>query len=249
MKKLSLILILSAFILPAFSQKAQVKKGDEYFKKLAYSEAIPYYLKAVKKDSTCSAAIFRLADSYRLTNNRIEAEKWYEKAVTLSEARPLDKFYYGQMLMNNGKNAQAKKYMQDYILSNSEDKRGQAFVKAIDTYESYFADSANYAVTRLDINTTNADFGAAIYQDGIVFASSRPVTGMIERKHAWTNENFLSLYYSRGKDNKFREPEPFGKTLESKFNDGPVSFSKNGEEIYLTRNLESGKDGKSTDKT
>jgi outer membrane protein OmpA-like peptidoglycan-associated protein/tetratricopeptide (TPR) repeat protein len=249
MKKIILLFFLSVYIMPAVAQKAMVQKGDEHFKKMAYSQAIPYYLKAVKKDSTCSDAIFRLADSYRLTNNRLEAEKWYEKVVALPAARPLDKFYYGQMLMNNGKNAQAKKYMQDYLLSNSEDTRGRSFVKAIDSYENFFADSSNYAVTRLDINTLNADFGAAIYQDGIVFASSRPNTTMIERKHAWTNENFLTLYYSRGKDNKFREPEVFSKTLESKYNEGPVCFSKNGEEIYITRNLEEGKTIKSTDRS
>ena len=249
MKKLSILFLLSVAFLSAFAQKAQVSKGDEYFKQMAYPQSIAYYLKAIKKDSTSADAIFRLAEAYRLTNNRIEAEKWYAKAVTLPQARPLDRFYYGQALMNNGKYAQAKKYMEDFILSNKEDNRGKTFVKAIDSYENFFADSSNYSVTRLDINTDKADFGAAIYQDGIVFASSRPTVEIVERKHAWTNENFLALYYSRGKENNFREPEPFAKNLETKFNDGPVCFSKNGEEIYLTRNLgETSKSSKSSDK-
>ena len=250
MKKHLIVLLLSIAVLPVMAQKALVRKGDEQFKLMAYPKAIPYYLKAVSKDSTCQDAVFRLAESYRLTNNRIEAEKWYAKAVTMPAVRPIDRFYYGQMLMNNGKYAQAKKYMEDFLLSNSEDPRAAAFVRAIDAYETFFVDSANFQVNRLDINSGNADFGAAIFQDGIVFASSRPVTNMIDRRHAWTNEPFLSLYYSRGKESKFRDPEPFAKTLGSKFNDGPVCFSKSGDEIYMTRNSSGGtKEGKSSDHT
>jgi outer membrane protein OmpA-like peptidoglycan-associated protein len=249
MKKNILLLLMLLPLLPAMAQKGLIRKGDEYFKLMAYPSAIPYYTKALKKDSTLQEAVYKLADCYRLTNNRQMAEQWYAKAVKMPSVLPIYKFYYGQALMNNGKYAQARKWMTDFVLDSKEDGRGQYFVRAIDTYTSFFSDSSNYSVTKLDINSENADFGAALFQEGIVFASSREKTEMIERKHAWTNQPFLDLYYSRGKENKFRDPEPFANNLQTKFNDGPVAFNKKGDEMWITRNnIEGGKVRKSSDK-
>ena len=236
MKKYILLFFLLIGVLPSHAQKSQTRKGDFHFKAMAYPKAIPFYLKAVKKDSTYQDAVFKLADCYRLTNDRAKAEEWYAKAVKMPAVLPIQKFYYGQALMNNGKFAQAKKWMTDFVIDNNADGRGQAFIKAIDTYQNFFIDSSNYAITKLDINTSNADFGAALYQEGIVFASSRPKTEMIERKHAWTNQPFLDLYYSRGKENKFRAPEMFASEIQTKLNDGPVAFNKKGDELWITRN-------------
>lgn len=249
MKKILLSLILSLALVPVFAQKGLVRKGDYHYKMMAYPKAIPYYAKALKKDSTLQEATFHLADCYRLTNNRQMAEVWYAKAVKMPTVLPIHKFYYGQALMNNGKFAQAKKWMSDFVLDNKGDGRGQSFVKAIDTYQSFFIDSSNYSVTKLDINSANADFGAALYKDGIVFASSREKTEMIERNHAWTNQPFLDLYFSRGKENQFRAPEEFNASLQTKYNDGPVVFTKKADEVWITRNnVEGNKVHKSTDK-
>ena len=249
MKNIFLYLLLSLLAFTSSAQKAMIKKGDDHFKKMAYPTAMTYYTKAYKKDSTDQEAVFRLADCYRLTNDRINAEKFYGKAVTMSSATSLQKFYYGQALMNNGKYAQARKWMEDFILEDKADGRGQSFVKAIDSYQNFFSDSSSYTLTKLDINSTNADFGAAIYQDGIVFTSSRKHTEMIERTHAWTNQPFLDLYYARGKENSFRDPEMFANNLQTKYNDGPICFSKSGEEIYFTRNnIEGNKVLKSSNK-
>ena len=249
MKKYILTLVLTIALLPSMAQKGLVRKGDYHFKMMAYPKAIPYYTKALKKDSTLQEATFKLADCYRLTNNRQMAEIWYAKAVKMSTVLPIYKFYYGQALMNNGKFAQAKKWMTDFVLDNKTDGRGQSFVKAIDTYQSFFIDSSNYSITKLDINSGNADFGAALYKDGIVFASSREKTELIERNHAWTNQPFLDLYYSRGKENSFRAPEEFAPNLQTKYNDGPVVFNKKADEVWITRNnIEGNKVHKSSDK-
>ncbi len=245
------ILIALCLVLPFFTQaqKANMRKGNYQYERMAYSKAIPFYIKALKKDSTIQDGVFRLADSYRKTNNRERAEYWYSVAVTMPKCDPIYKFYYGQSLMNNGKYAQARKWMENFAIESKTDGRGQKFIRAIDMYQSFFADSNNYALTRLDINSKNADFGAALYNDGIVFTSSREQTQMVSRTHSWTNEPFLALYYSRGKENKFREPEVFSNTMQTKFNDGPVCFNKKGDEIFITRNnIENGKVHKSSAK-
>ncbi len=249
MKKSLICFLICLLSVHLFAQKALIRKGDEQFKQMAYAKAIPYYTKALKKDSTMQEATFRLADCYRLTNNRIMAEHWLEKSVQFPGALPIYKFYYGQALMNDGKYAKARKWMEDFVVDNSSDGRGQAFTHAIDTYENFFADSTNFLVTKLDINSDHADFGAALYKDGIVFSSSRRVHETIERTHAWTGQPFLNLYFSRGKENQFRNTELFNEKLQTKYNDGPVCFSKKGDDIWITRNnVEGSKVHKSKEK-
>jgi outer membrane protein OmpA-like peptidoglycan-associated protein/tetratricopeptide (TPR) repeat protein len=250
MKKfLALLLLAVTTGTSLFAQKALVRKGDYYYKMFAYAKAIPYYEKALKKDSTIQDAVFRLANSYRLTNNRERSQYWFAKAVSMPKCETIYKYYYAQMLMNSGKYAQAKVWMENFAVESPNDGRGQLFMRAFDTYKSFFADSSDYEITRLDINTTDSDFGTAMYNDGIVFSSNRPRTGMVERTHTWTEKPFLTLYHARGKEKAFRAPEVFDGSLQTKYNDGPVCFNKKGDEIFITRNnIDGTKVHKSKDK-
>jgi tetratricopeptide (TPR) repeat protein len=249
MKKL-LTLMLFAFISGSiFAQTALVRKGNYYYNAFAYAKAIPYYIKALKKDSTNQDALFHLANCYRMTNNRERAEFWFAKSVKMPRSEAINKYYYAQMLMNNGKYAQSRKWMENFVLDNPADGRGQMFMKAIDMYQSFFSDSSDYEVTRLDINSTGSDFGTAVYNDGIVFSSSRKRTDLIERTHSWTNMPFLTLYQARGKEKTFRAPELFAQSIQTKLNDGPVCFNKKGDEIFITRNnIDGGRVRKSKEK-
>lgn len=236
MKKAFILVFLAMYCSMSFAQKALVRKGDYYYKMFSYSKAIPYYEKALKKDSMQQDAIFRLANSYRLINEREKAEFWFAKAVKMPKCESIYKYYYAQMLMNNGKYAHARKWMENFVVENPTDGRGQMFMRAIDTYKSFFADSSDYEITRLDINTSDSEFGTAMYNDGIVFSSNRKRTDLIERTHSWTDMPFLTLYHARGKEKTFRAPEVFASNLQTKFNDGPVCFNKKGDEIFITRN-------------
>lgn len=231
------------------AQKGSIRKGDNSYKMFAFADAIKYYEKALKKDSMQQDVIFKLANCYRLINNRERALNIYGRAVTMPKCEPGYKYYYATMLMNNGKYAQARKWMENFLVDYPTDRRGKLFIRAIDTYKSFFVDSNDYTITKLDINSPNSDFGAAFYNDGIVFTSNREHPDLMERKHTWTNLPFLAVYYAKGKENKFNTPELFNAAVQTKFNDGPACFSKKGDEIYITRNNVLGnKIGKSKDK-
>ncbi len=236
---LHFLLLTTAFSLLiqlAFSQKTQLQKADELYNRLAYSDAINEYENLLKKHPDFVAAKIKLADCYRLTGRSDKAEQWYSQIVKTKEAKPIHKYYYAQALMNNGKYKEAKSWMKDFAELNPSDKRGEYGMKTLNNISSYFKDTANYFVWKLIINSPNADFSPAFYDNGIVFASSRPTKDLIDKKHSWTNESFLNLYYSKGKGNTFLEVSPFNTEVQIKFNDGPVCFTRDGKEIYVTRN-------------
>ena len=64
-----LLLLSVCFSISVFGQTAALKKANKFFTTKAYSQAIPYYEKELKKDSSNKIILSNLGDCYRLTNN------------------------------------------------------------------------------------------------------------------------------------------------------------------------------------
>src|SRR5687767_15768643 len=90
------------------------RQGNEMYNSLAYSMAIEQYQKALSKKDMLGARE-KLADSYRLTNQYTKAEEQYAKVVTDSASQPVNKLYYSQILMRQGKYEDAKKWLDLYL--------------------------------------------------------------------------------------------------------------------------------------
>ncbi len=248
-KILSIVCIIITMPGFCFGQSPK-SKGDKLFDQFAFSSAIPKYEKSAKKKPESYALWSNLAESYRINNNYTEAERCYAQLVTLPACTPAQKFNYAMVLMNNQKYDEAYKWLQTYIESSGNgDKRAENFISAIDFLPLFYTDSNFYAMQKLEINSDNSDFGAALYNDGIVFASARKSSSLFERRYSWTDKPFHSLYYSKGLENNFIEPAAFASDIQSKYNNGPVCFSADGQEMYLTCNNTDGKAKNISDKT
>ena len=127
MKKIFIITIISVlFGSSLFAQRAATRKGNYAYKMFAYAKAINYYERALKKDSMRQDVIFNLANCYRLTNNREKAEQVYARAVTMPKCEANHKYYYAKMLMNHGKYAQARKWMENFLVEHPTDRNDVA---------------------------------------------------------------------------------------------------------------------------
>jgi outer membrane protein OmpA-like peptidoglycan-associated protein/tetratricopeptide (TPR) repeat protein len=220
------------FMLVSTNTLAQkdLQNANQLFSKLAYADAIPKYEKFIANDSSALEAKVKLADCYRMTGNYVEAEKWYAKVAVNEKATDLDRFHYGQMLMNNGRYAEAKKWLKVSQQERPHDERSENFLSAIDKIEMLFADSVNYKVSNLATNNNGNDFSPVYYKEGIVYTASK--TSVPHAKtHSWTGESFTKLYRTEN-----GMTTPFAKEIQVKFNNGPASFGSENE-IYSTTNI------------
>ena len=240
MKKFVFISIRSIaliILIPVFcNAQMHLKKANRLYDNLAFAEAVPEYQKVLKSDSSNSEAIFRIAHCYRLINNMKEAEKWYGKAVQLKEARPSHIIYYTEALMSNGNYADAEYWVMKYRKVAGADSRTDKIVESLHNIGWLIQDSLNFVIKKLSINSENADCAPVIYNNGIVFSSSRKRGELIQRIHEWTDLPFFTLYYSKGKGDKFSEPEFFAPSITTKFNNATICFNKKEDELYITRN-------------
>lgn len=210
-----------------------LKKGNMYYTTQSYAEAIPYFEKLLKFDSTDKTTLARLGECYRLTNNTDGQLLCYGGLIRMGNAEPIQELYYGQALMAKGEMEKAKPYLEKYAADN----RGQNLASSLSKLKSYSRNADAYTLTLASYNSPQNDFCAVRFHDAVVFASTRSKTAWINQTQGWTGGSYLGLYSTekdeRGVDTK---PIAFMGDLNSKFNDGPICFSKDFNTVYFTRN-------------
>ena len=212
---------------------------------LDYIGAIELYNQILQSHDDATAKI-NLAEAYRKINDTPNAEFWYGQVVRLPQAEPIHKLYYGMMLQRNGKCDIAREWYQQYVDLTPSDQRGRYLLNACDYEDELMSKSAGiYEVKNCSFNSRSDDFSPYFYKAGLAFSSERDTNPIIRRTTAWTGNPFLEIYFIDFKQNNksdacgeytFGRPEKFSNEINSKYHDASVAFSKNGEEMYFTRN-------------
>jgi outer membrane protein OmpA-like peptidoglycan-associated protein len=232
-KNIITVLVAVCFFNLVMAQTAALKKANKFFGVKEYAMAIPFYEKAYKKDSNNVSVLSNLGDCYRLTNNNEGQLKCYGNLIKFGKAEPLHKLYYGQALMVSGQSSESKPYLEQYTT----DSRGKNLASSSEKQKQYSKNADAYQVELAAFNSNQNDFCAVKYSNVIVFASTRNKTAWINTKHGWTNDSYLNLY-STEKNNQgnYFPQKVFMGDLNSKYNDGPISFSKDFKTVFFTRN-------------
>lgn len=221
------------------AQNRHTERGDEEVAALAYPNAIPHYLKAVKKGE--EGAQYKLAHCYYLIRNYEAAAEAYLK-LDADNAIPSNAYFeYGHILLQQSNYTGAQQAFSAYAKSNPGDPRGGKFADALANMERWYQDTSSCEVMSLPFNSGAADFGAFPYLEGVVFASSRKV-GSKDYTFEGLNQAFLNLYYVEAKDleaNKWKGPEALDGELRTKYHESSFSTSKkDSTTAWFSRNSE-----------
>jgi tetratricopeptide (TPR) repeat protein len=219
------------------AQDKEYKKAENLYKNYQYNAAIPYYeayLELEKRKKVLSVKT-KLAYCYRMANKSSQAEELYAKIIENPKARPQTFFYYGEMLMANGKYNEAKVYFKKYLELKPEDEKTKNLIAACDKVKFIKPQLIGVELNSLSINTSADDFSPVFYDDGIAFLSDQGEKGST---YGWTGRSYLKLYKTLGGGNgDFQEIESFSRRINEKGkNTGPVTVAQNGETMIITRN-------------
>lgn len=93
-----------------------------------------------------------------------------------------------------------------------------------------------YSVSLVSFDTRDYDeFAAMPFQNGLVFCSNRPQSLFIIRTDT-TGLPLTDLYFVKKNDKqRWETPRLFSNDLNSRFYEGPMTFSKDGKTIYFTK--------------
>jgi outer membrane protein OmpA-like peptidoglycan-associated protein/tetratricopeptide (TPR) repeat protein len=216
--------------------------ANNYYDQYAYAKAIPKYEKALRKDFIPMSAA-RLADSYAKTGNSLKAEIWYKRLVKSPEVHIDHKLQLAEVLMENGKYAEAKIWFMEYLQLNSTDKRVKRMIQACDSIGNFFQDTTQYHCFLPGFNRDiESNFSPVFFRNGIVFLSDRSYPGKKNEISPWTGKMYLDLFFTRPLDTeKWLEPEPLKGEINGAFDEGPATFTSDFNTVYFTRTNYSGK--------
>jgi len=252
MKRLKYILLMLfalAFTCQVNAQKATLKQANKFFNKLAYYKAVPLYQRVLEIDTANSIAIHNIAECYRKLNDYGNKEKYFAKVVTLPDVTTIEKYYYGMALMENNKYDEGKKWTSSNSIAIPYDETVVNKLCEIDKREDFFLDSmTSYTINNYsELNSDHSDFGAIQYKKGILFSSNRYVLDEMTNNHGWSGKDFYKLFYYDSVNKK--APIKFKSSVQNRLNDGPISYDKKNNTLYVTRNsVTNGKVIKSADK-
>jgi len=231
------------FIFSFSSLFAQLKQANVYYNNFEYSYAIPYYKKEADKKNKNLEAIEKLAFCYFKTKNYQQAENYYAQLINLYNTTidPVNFYYYGLVLKNNGKVDEAKQQFKTYLSKVPHDKQAQVALRSCDDIKVWVLNMKQFKVSSIDkINSQYSDFSPVFYNDQLIFVSERTKDMVNYSQNGWNNNAFLNIYKSpikkindsivfRDKAQSYKYP------VNSQYHDGPVCFNADQTLMIITR--------------
>ena len=225
---ISLSFVLFSSLLMA--QNKNTKSADKLFNRYEFVSASEAYLKLVDQNKADHYVYKQLADSYYNIFNTTEAAKWYAKAIEEKQQDAETYYRYAQMLKTNGKYTESDLQMKQFATLAPGDHRAVAFLKDPNYLERLNNQAPLFSSKNVDINSEKSDFGAVLADNTLYLASARNKSSKIFK---WNKEPFLDIYASNyAEDGTFSAPAAVTE-LNSKYNDGPVTLSKDGNTMYF----------------
>ncbi len=230
------IIYTGLLLLGTFSVSGQSKataKADKYFDNLEYVNAISEYLEVIEDGKGDDYVYGRLADTYYNVFNTVSAEQWYSKIINNSQD-PEQYFKYAQMLKANGKYDEANTWMDKFSSLVPNDARAIAHKNNPGTVAKLLGDTPKYKVKPIEgFNSKYSEFGPLLYNNQVYYASARSGKS---RSYGWNNEPYLDIYVSDydASTGTLTNESVLGSKVNTKFNEGTVSFSKDGTTLYFS---------------
>ncbi len=223
---------------------AQTKRAEREVEKCNYPKAIEFYNKSWKKDQFNDHIIRQLGDLYIKTDDYTAAERWYAKLYENGYATTKDFYTYLKILNYNKKYRSVEKILGK--ISTSDRERVESYFL---TNKQLSEPKRNVSLKKVPLNDNNSALFPSYYSDNrLVFMSDKETSVMVNRKDAITDRPYLNAFLAKinPKGNEvIGDIKLFSTNVKSKFNDGPICFSKDGKEVYYSTNIkEKNKEGK-----
>ena len=236
----------------AFQVSGQIKSAKSEMALYNYAKAVDILHQVILKNDpkTKPEATLLLADCYRLQNDMQNAKIWYLKAIKLRKVEPITYLYYAKALRCTGDYLAAKKMFLRFDSLNPQDPRGKIYASFCDTAMAWEGNPYAYEINDVKtLNSAKSDFGAVFYNNGVMFATDRILNTEDDKKYGWTGNGYLRLVFSKPKSpddlfGDFTIPAPAPEFMNKGYHDGPASFNKAGDEVFITRTMQAKDKGK-----
>ncbi|MFN7911091.1 MAG: OmpA family protein [Bacteroidota bacterium] len=215
--------------LKVYPQAIKQRIAAKEFNSLHFVRSAELYSQLANSSSN-KDNILKAAVSYFKIADYMNAEKYYRIALKNKTLDDSEIFNYYQSLIYN------KHYDLAKELSSKLKKEGKSYSYLYDSLQitQLLSDSSKYNISYLAVNSEYSDFSPLVFNDELYFVSARRNQSLQNKKFDWDNTYFLDIYKAPLKN--FNEVIPVKFSFRTTFHEGPISISKFGKLMFVTRN-------------
>ncbi len=218
----------------AFGQEL-VKRGDKAMGAYKFAKAASIYKKAVDADPKNIVALEKLGNALRLSGDYQSAEAIYKLLMANPLTTPLSKFYYGQVLVVNGKYTEADSVFTAFADASPKDQRSEEFRNFAKKLAPLLQDNHTWELTSAPENTEASEMSPAYWVGQLTFTSNRGESAGVKQTDMRSGRGYYDVFVVGKQDSGNNVPGKMKGKINSRFNDGPATFSTDGKEAIFTR--------------
>jgi peptidoglycan-associated lipoprotein len=223
MKINNYILLFICITFSMIAQKSSQKKADKLFDQKSYILAASMYEKLKENQSLLQ----NLGDCYYYNAQMKDAVRVYGKLFLTSKDSVKSETYfkYAQSIMGTGDYTKADQIMSEYLKYSVDTP---SFISNLTSTVPY-----NYTSQMMTKNTTNGDFGMAVFGDKVAFSSARNASNP---QYSWNGMPYLDLYMADVSEvGLLLRIEPFPKEINTKTHESSPTFTDDAKTMYFNR--------------
>ncbi|MDP4267461.1 MAG: hypothetical protein Q8880_08510, partial [Bacteroidota bacterium] len=209
-------------------------KGDAFFQKSMYREAIPLYNEVLKSGSSIEkiTAMTKIAGCYNLLGEFAESENWYQRAYLSDKRNPVSQKNYAIALKSSYKFKEAIEELNKYADKNPDDESVKNLIKGCQLAQIWFEEVPAHSLPKLmNFNSKGGDFAPVYYDKGIVFCSSKEGNMIKSGFRNYLCDFYYVNFESTGTNALAATPM---KDLNSFDAAGTATFSSDGNKMFYT---------------
>lgn len=229
-----LSLIFCAGIQSLDAQSKLVRKGDNYYKKGEYYQALQAYNFAISEGETLSVdALRKVGNCYYELNNIDQALETFSGIE--DKLKGADVLTYAMVIHKFGLYGGEGGAIEWYEKAKKEGANPMKVNELIESckWANNNSEYADYRVNPTTVLTFGQSFGIQYYKDGVVYSSSS--SDGSKKKVDKQGKSFLNLFYSKLDGHDILKGEEFSKNLIFPYHIGAISFTSDYNTMYYTR--------------
>ncbi len=216
------------------AQNDDTRKADKHFNRLEFVDAIKDYEKLISKGKADAYVYKQLAiANYNISKARASERYFKQYFKNTEDAQAEDYFKYAQILMATKDYEGAKQAFQNFADKAPNDSRAIAFNANNNFIEDLKSMEPNYEASAMKLNSEYSDFGGYENDTYFYFVSSRNKS---RRTYGWNEQPTTDIYKAENIAGTFKNEVLLKGDINSKFNEGTIAISNDGQSIYFTRN-------------
>lgn len=215
--------------------KDHLAKGDRFYQKKDYENALKSYLEALQFDANDAETNFKIGISYLHGEKKTKAVAYLEKAYnTKPEVDPDIDYHLGMAYQNDHQYAKASKHYAAFKIKNKKlsEIADQKIIEC-SIGDSLLRHPANVEIHSFGpgINSSFAEFSPLVSGDSktLIFTSNRSSDDYKIK----SGTNFEDIYIAHKKGDQWSQPQKISPNINIKFNDAAASLSHDGKTLFL----------------